>query len=60
VTAKAPVVASKRNGVEPLFPSQSKADSVSLMARTGDRRARGRRLRIYNAAIARLLPQGKR
>jgi len=60
VTAKAPVVASKRNGVEPLFPSQSKADSVSLMARQATAAHAEDGLRIYNAAIARLLPQGKR
>jgi len=59
VTAKAPVVASKRNGVEPLFPS-SKADSVGLVAQRAFAAHAEDGLRIYNAAIARLLPQGKR
>ena len=59
-TAKTPVVASKRNGVEPLFPSQSKVDSVGLLAQQATAAHAEDGLRLYNAAIARLLPQGKR
>jgi tetratricopeptide (TPR) repeat protein len=59
-TAKTPVAASKRNGVEPLFPSKSKVDSIGILAQQATAAHAEDGLRIYNAAIARLLPQGKR
>ena len=58
--AKAPVAASKRPGVEPLFPSQGKVDSIGLVAQQATIAHAEDGLRLYNAAIARLLPQGKR
>jgi len=58
--AKTPAVASRRNGVEPLFPAQSKVDSIGLMTQQTAAAHAEDGLRLYNAAIARLLPQGKR
>jgi len=60
-TAKTPAVTGKRSGVEPLlFPSPGKVDSVSLMAQQATAAHAEDGLRLYNAAIARILPQGKR
>jgi len=58
--AKTPAVASRRNGVEPLFPAQSKVDSIGLMTQQTAAAHAEDGLRLYNAAIARLLPQGER
>jgi len=59
VTAKAPVVASKRNGVDRCSRQEGRQRWPSwLNGRFAAHAEDG--LRIYNAAIARLLPQGKR
>ena len=59
--AKTPAVASRHVGVEPvLFPSQGRVDSIGLMAQQATAAHAEDGLRLYNAAIARLLPQGKR
>jgi Tfp pilus assembly protein PilF len=54
-TTKTPAVANK---VEPLFPAQG--GGVALAARSATAAPAEDGLRLYNAAIARLLPQAKR
>jgi tetratricopeptide (TPR) repeat protein len=59
-TRRTPAAAGRRSGVEPLFPAQGEAAGVGLMVHKTTAAAAEDGLRIYNAAITRLLPQAKR
>jgi tetratricopeptide (TPR) repeat protein len=58
-TTKTPAAAKGSNSVKPLFPLEPKPDHVGLLAQQMPGANAEDGLRLYNAAIARFLPQAK-